>query len=269
MPPLALASTEDAEVEVAQRLLDEALLVVLGERLARDLLGREHRQVGNLATDLVDRAAGLRLDVTTGLLEQPLALGAGGLDGFLLMRLAGLAGAGDDLIGLRAGLGQALAVLVEHLLGVRAQLLGGVDRVRDRLGARGPAPAPITGNTYLRSMKKTIPNTTSTQIISPTLGVIRNEPDDAIGMCAAADISDLEQEGCDEPADEAVEEAGLGQGEAEPLVALDVLAQLRLTGLGRDRRAEHGTDARTRAGRATAGANAEGDRLAGLLADRR
>ena len=77
----------------------------------------------------------------------------------------------------------------------------------------------------------------------------------------------LEQEGCDEPADEAVEEAGLGQGEPEPLVALDVLAQLRLAGLGLDRRAEHGTDARTRAGRATAGADAEGDRLAGLLAD--
>ena len=41
-------------------------------------------------------------------------------------------------------------------------------------------------------------------------------------MCAAMVIS-AEQEGGDEPADEAVEEAGLGQGEAEPLVALDVL----------------------------------------------
>ena len=44
----------------------------------------------------------------------------------------------------------------------------------------------------------------------------------------------LEQEGCDEPADEAVEEAGLGQREAEPLIALDVLTELRLTGLGLD-----------------------------------
>ena len=105
------------------------MLVGIGERLARDLLGREHRQVGDLATDLIDRAAGLRLDVTAGLLEQPLALGASRLDRFLLMRLAGLAGAGDDLIGLRARLGQALAVLVEHLLGLLAQLLGGVDRL--------------------------------------------------------------------------------------------------------------------------------------------
>ena len=111
LPPLALASTEDAEVEVAQGLLDEALLVGLGQRLARDLLGREHRQVGDLAADLVDRPAGLGLDVAAGLLEQALALGAGGLDGFLLMRVAGLAGAGDDLIGLRARLGEPLAVL--------------------------------------------------------------------------------------------------------------------------------------------------------------
>ena len=108
--------------------------------------------------------------------------------------------------------------------------------------------------------------TTSTQTISPTLGVIRKEPDAAIGVCAAADISGLEQEGCDEPADEAIEEAGLGQGEAEPLVALDVLPELRLTGLGLDRGTEHRADAGTRARCATAGADAEGDRLAGLLA---
>ena len=129
-PPL-----EGAEVELAQGVLDEPLLVVVGERLARDLLGREHRQVGDLAADLIDRAAGLGLDVAPRLLEQALALGAGGLDRLLLVRLTGLAGAGDDLIGLCAGLGEPLAVLVEHLLGLLAQLLGGVDLARS-LGAR-------------------------------------------------------------------------------------------------------------------------------------
>jgi hypothetical protein len=76
----------------------------------------------------------------------------------------------------------------------------------------------------------------------------------------------LEQEGSDEPADEAVKEASLGQSEAEPLIALDVLPQLRLTGLGLDRGAENGADAGTRASGAAARANTEGDGLAGLLA---
>ena len=189
MPPLALASAEDAEVEVAQGLLDQALLVVLGERLARDLLGREHGQVGDLAADLIDRAAGLGLDVTAGLLEQALALGAGGLDGLLLMRVAGLAGTGDDLIGLGACLGEALAVLGStSSASLRSFSAESIESAIDL--ARASRAAPITGNTHLRRMKKTIPNTTSTQIISPTLGVIRNEPDDATGICAAADISD-------------------------------------------------------------------------------
>jgi hypothetical protein len=76
----------------------------------------------------------------------------------------------------------------------------------------------------------------------------------------------LEQEGSDEPADEPVKEARLGQSEAEPLITLDVLAQLRLTGLGLDGGAEHSTDARARARGTAARTNTEGDGLAGLLA---
>src|SRR5581483_11259286 len=75
----------------------------------------------------------------------------------------------------------------------------------------------------------------------------------------------LEEEG-DEPADEAVEEARLGEREAEPLVALDVAAQLRLPGLGRDRGAEDATDTGTGARGATACACAERDRAARVLA---
>ena len=135
-PTLVRASTEGAEVELRESVLDEALLVVIGERLARDLLGREHGQVGDLAADLVDRATGLGLDVTPGLLEQALALGAGGLDRLLLVRLAGLARTADDLVGLDARFGEPLAVLGQDLVGLLAQLLGRVDRIRDRLGTR-------------------------------------------------------------------------------------------------------------------------------------
>src|SRR6185312_7107962 len=61
---------ERGEVELLERLLDEPLLIVLVERLARDLLGREDREVGDLVADLLDRAPRLGLDVAPGLLEQ-------------------------------------------------------------------------------------------------------------------------------------------------------------------------------------------------------
>ena len=69
-------SASAREVELGERLLDQAPLVVARQRLAGHLLGRQHRQVGDLAADLLDRAAGLGLDVAPGLLEHLLALGA-------------------------------------------------------------------------------------------------------------------------------------------------------------------------------------------------
>src|SRR6185295_20316044 len=136
---------ERGEIELLERLLDEPLLIVLVEGLARDLLGRQDREVGDLVADLLDRTARLGLDVAPGLLEQLLALDLGLLERLALVDLAGLARAGDDLIGLRPRLAQALAVLLEELLGVRARALGRVDRVLDRplalvqrLGDRGP-----------------------------------------------------------------------------------------------------------------------------------
>ena len=77
---------ERAEVELAEGLLDQALLVVLVERLAGHLLGGEDRQVGDLGADLLDRAARLGLDVAARLLQQLLALGPGLLDGLALVR---------------------------------------------------------------------------------------------------------------------------------------------------------------------------------------
>src|SRR5438309_559439 len=68
---------ERGEVDLRQRLLDQALLVVLGERLPRDLLGRDDREVGDFLADLVERAAGLRLDLAAGPLHRLLVLLAG------------------------------------------------------------------------------------------------------------------------------------------------------------------------------------------------
>src|ERR1700735_1992015 len=75
----------------------------------------------------------------------------------------------------------------------------------------------------------------------------------------------LQEEG-DETADQAVEEARLGQREAEPLVALDLGAQFGLARLGLDRSVEHRSNARAGARCTTAGADAERDRASSVLA---
>src|SRR5215210_396908 len=123
---------EGGEVELGHGLLDEAALVVGRERLAGDLLGREDREVGDLGTDVLDRPARLRLDVLACLLEQLLAalLALGDRVGLLL--LAGLARASDDVVRLLARRREALAVLLQQLVGLLARPLGGVDRVLDR-----------------------------------------------------------------------------------------------------------------------------------------
>ena len=48
-------SPAGAEVDLGERLVDQPLLVGVGERLARDLLGGEQDQLGDLAPDLVER----------------------------------------------------------------------------------------------------------------------------------------------------------------------------------------------------------------------
>ena len=51
--------------------------------------------------------------------------------------------------------------------------------------ARLSSASPIRGNTARRRMNIEITNTTIVQIMIPTLVLIRNEPLEAIGMCAA------------------------------------------------------------------------------------
>ncbi len=119
------------EVEFAERLLHEAPLVGVVERLARDLLGGHDREVGDLAADVVERALGGGVDVALG------ALGRLGEDllpavaGLVLVRLGRLARALDDLLRLGPGLLQALAVFGEQLVGLGARALGRVDRLVD------------------------------------------------------------------------------------------------------------------------------------------
>src|SRR4249920_682779 len=68
----------------------------------------------------------------------------------------------------------------------------------------------------------------------------------------------------EQAADEAVEDDRLGKGEAEPLDALQLTAELGLTGDGLDHRAEDVADANAGAERSEADTEGEGDRLAGV-----
>ena len=98
-----------------------------------------------------------------------------------------------------------------------------------------------------------MPNSSSVQIISPTLGVIRNEPlEDAAGRCSGGHL--LEHVG-EQAGDEAVEEARLGEREAEPLDAGDLVAHLGLAGDRLDHLAEDDADADAGADRAEAAAD--------------
>src|ERR1700722_8213200 len=62
---------------------------------------------------------------------------------------------------------------------------------------------------------------------------------------------------------EAVEEAGLGEGEAQPLQLRDLVSHLRLAGGGLDRLAEDDADADAGADRAESAADTQADRLSG------
>ena len=109
------APREGREIDLGERLLDQPPMIVLVERLSGHLLGGQNGEVGDLASDPLQRALGLELDVAAGGGDQllaPLAAGGGCLgEG----RLGGLAGTGDDLVGLVPSHPQPLAVVGEQL----------------------------------------------------------------------------------------------------------------------------------------------------------
>ena len=132
-----------------------------------DLLGRDDGQVGDLAADLADRAAGLLLDVAARVVEHLLARLLRVHAGVVLGLVRGLARAGDDLVGLLARLTQALAVLVQDLVGLRrVRSAASIDSAIARL--RFSSAVWIRGNASLRSKISVTPNASSVQSISPS-----------------------------------------------------------------------------------------------------
>src|SRR5215211_2403037 len=132
LPELVVDAVHDV---VLLRHLEQGALVLLVERLARDLLGGDHGERRHLAADVVDRPARLGVDVAAGGLHQLLPLLARLRAGTLALRVGILARPHDDVLGLLARLLQPRPVLLEQLVRLAPGALGGVDRVRDRLGA--------------------------------------------------------------------------------------------------------------------------------------
>src|SRR4051812_32414946 len=129
---------------------------------------------------------------------------------------------------------------------------------------RFSSASAMRGNATFQRKKRVSPNTTSVQIISPTSGVTRKLPPDSSAAISGF-IALLQEEG-DQARHQAVEEAGLGKGETQPLDGRDLVAHLRLAGDGLDHLAEDDADADAGADGAEAATNTEGDRLAGVLA---
>src|SRR5438309_5236700 len=128
----------------------------------------------------------------------------------------------------------------------------------------------MRGKASLESRNIVTPKTSSVQIISPMPGSIRKPPLEASTRapegiaCAIEPSIDSDDERGEQPGHEPVEEARLGQSEAEPLQLRDLVAHLGLAGDRLDCLAEDDADAHTGAHGAEATADSEADRLTGL-----
>src|SRR5438094_9446153 len=115
---------EHREIELRDRVVDQAPVVLVGQHLARDLRGGRERQLGDLAPDLLERALRLGRDLAPRLLDPALALFLGLLLHAALHRLRDLARLGEDLFRLVPRLSDQRAVLLEQLACLVARVVG-------------------------------------------------------------------------------------------------------------------------------------------------
>src|SRR5215207_6591566 len=130
----------------------------------------------------------------------------------------------------------------------------------------------IRGNASLARITMAATKTTSVHTIRPMPGLTRKLPPPSSSAAMTVTLamvesigSGLQEEG-QQAGDEAVEHAGLGEREAQPLDRRDLVAHLGLAGDRLDHLAEDVADADAGARGTEAAADAECDRLAGLRA---
>src|ERR1700712_1834589 len=130
---LALSPTEGREVELAERFVNEALLIVSVERTTRDLFRGRDREVGDLTAQLLLGTMRRGLNVASGLREDFLTLLARLGVRINLVLFSGTTSLRRDLVGLHARSGKPLAVLGDELVGLELLLFSVCDRVLNRL----------------------------------------------------------------------------------------------------------------------------------------
>src|SRR5207244_10143872 len=117
------------------RLLHHPPLILGIECLPCHLLGRQHGQVRDLLSDPLERAPRLGLDVPARGGYELLPLLLPGCRRLSLRGLGRAARSSDDLLGLLAGLLQALPVLAQELVGLLALPVRRLDALADRVSA--------------------------------------------------------------------------------------------------------------------------------------
>jgi hypothetical protein len=173
----------------------------------------------------------------------------------VLHRLARLARLGEDRLGLALRLADQLAVLLEQPLRLVARLVGGVDRTPDRL-------PPLVDHVLDRPERVSLEDEEHDDEEDDRPDhQARDEPGE---RARDGDQHLLDEHEAEEAADEAVEDDGLGEGEAEPHDPLQLAAQLGLAGDRLDHRGEDRADADAGAQRAETHPDAEAERLRGL-----
>src|SRR5882724_4186737 len=140
---------QDREVEVADRLVDQALVVRVLENLAGHLGGGDEGELGHLRADLLERPLRLGLDLPLGLLEATLAIGLRLFLDTSRHRLSDLARLRQDLLGLAARLADEGAVLFEESPCFAARLLRLFDRAAD-------AVAPLVDDLLDRTERESL-----------------------------------------------------------------------------------------------------------------
>src|SRR5689334_2965327 len=130
---VSLAALQHGEVELADGLLDQALVVGVVERLARHLGRREQAEVDDLEADLLERTTRLGLDLLARLLEPTLAVFLELLAHAALVGLCDAACLAEDLVGVATRARDQLAVLLEEPARLLAGVVGLLQRLPDPL----------------------------------------------------------------------------------------------------------------------------------------
>src|SRR6266566_4694001 len=114
--PFSVVSLQHAEVELADRLVDQAALVLVVQRTPRHLLGGEQAELGDLGPDRLERSPRLGFDLALCLLEPALAVGLGLVLDAPQLRLGLVPRDRANILRLTARLADQLAALLEQLL---------------------------------------------------------------------------------------------------------------------------------------------------------